>query len=139
MQRRLVSDRTRLLGWCLGSVSVCQPTTVGPFASLQVIDARKIHSGNAAILGAIPARRLSREMSATADGNTLVVVHTLSRQLQAIDMYRLHSTLKPLEHDASPCDPPDFLLPESLNSPKEIVRSHAVPALSLSNQGRRCP
>jgi hypothetical protein len=40
-------------------------------------------------------------MSATADGNTLMVVNTLSRQLQVIDMHRLHSALKPLEHDAS--------------------------------------
>jgi DNA-binding beta-propeller fold protein YncE len=57
--------------------------------SLLVIDAGRVAEGEGAIVGAIPAASLPREMRVTADGNTLLVVNTLSRKLQIIDLARL--------------------------------------------------
>jgi DNA-binding beta-propeller fold protein YncE len=63
--------------------------TVDVPQSLLVVDAAKVASGKAAILGSIPAGALPREMRVTADGRTLLVVNTLSRKLQVIDLARL--------------------------------------------------
>ncbi len=57
--------------------------------SLLVLDATKIAAGKAAILGAVQAASLPREMRVTADGRTLFVVNTVSRKLQVIDLARL--------------------------------------------------
>jgi DNA-binding beta-propeller fold protein YncE len=57
--------------------------------SLLLIDATRITEGDAAVLGAIPARSLPREMRTTSDGHTLLVVNTLSQQLQVIDLLKL--------------------------------------------------
>jgi DNA-binding beta-propeller fold protein YncE len=57
--------------------------------SLLLIDATRITAGDAAVLGAIPARSLPREMRTTSDGHTLLVVNTLSQQLQVIDLLKL--------------------------------------------------
>lgn len=57
--------------------------------SLLVLDATKIAAGKAAILGTVPAASLPREMRVTADGRTLLVVNTVSRKLQVIDLARL--------------------------------------------------
>jgi DNA-binding beta-propeller fold protein YncE len=62
--------------------------------SLLVLDAAKVAAGKAAILGAVPAASLPREMRVTADGRTLLVVNTVSRKLQVIDLARL--SLQPL-------------------------------------------
>jgi hypothetical protein len=57
--------------------------------SLLVIDPARAEEGSGAIVGAIPAAGLPREMRVTADGNTLLVVNTVSRKLQIIDLARL--------------------------------------------------
>ncbi len=57
--------------------------------SLLVIDAAKISTGKAAIQGSIPAGALPREMRLTSDERTLLVVNTVSRKLQVIDLARL--------------------------------------------------
>jgi DNA-binding beta-propeller fold protein YncE len=57
--------------------------------SLLVIDASRIGSGDAAILGSIPAGRLPREMATSADLQTLFVVNTNSKKLEVIDLKRL--------------------------------------------------
>jgi DNA-binding beta-propeller fold protein YncE len=57
--------------------------------SLLVVDAAKVSGGKAAVLGSIPAGALPREMRVTADGRTLLVVNTLSRKLQVIDIARM--------------------------------------------------
>jgi hypothetical protein len=63
--------------------------------SLLVLDTTRIAVGTGAILGAVPAASLPREMRVTADGRTLFVVNTLSRKLQVIDLARLPATLAP--------------------------------------------
>jgi DNA-binding beta-propeller fold protein YncE len=57
--------------------------------SLLVIDADRIGSGGAAILGSIPAGSLPREMSLSPDQHTLFVVNTNSKTLEIIDLARL--------------------------------------------------
>jgi DNA-binding beta-propeller fold protein YncE len=57
--------------------------------SLLVLDAAKVSGGKSAVLGSIPAGALPREMRVTADGRTLLVVNTLSRKLQVIDIARM--------------------------------------------------
>jgi len=57
--------------------------------SLLVLDATKVSGGKSAVLGSIRAGALPREMSVTADGRTLLVVNTLSRKLQVIDIARM--------------------------------------------------
>jgi DNA-binding beta-propeller fold protein YncE len=57
--------------------------------SLLVIDADLIGSGDAAILGSIPAGSLPREMSLSPDLRTLFVVNTNSKTLEIIDLARL--------------------------------------------------
>jgi DNA-binding beta-propeller fold protein YncE len=57
--------------------------------SLLVIDATKIGDGENAVLGAIPAQGLPREMRTTPDGRTLLVVNTQSQKLQILDLARL--------------------------------------------------
>jgi DNA-binding beta-propeller fold protein YncE len=57
--------------------------------SLLVIDASRIGSGDAAILGSIPAGSLPREMTLSLDLHTLFVVNTNSKTLEIIDLARL--------------------------------------------------
>jgi DNA-binding beta-propeller fold protein YncE len=57
--------------------------------SLIVIDARRIDSGEATILGSIPAGSLPREMAISSDLRTLFVVNTNSKNLEVIDLARL--------------------------------------------------
>ena len=57
--------------------------------SLLVIDASRINSGGAAILGSIPAGSLPREMAISSDLRTLFVVNTNSKNLEVIDLARL--------------------------------------------------
>jgi DNA-binding beta-propeller fold protein YncE len=57
--------------------------------SLLVLDATKVSGGKSAVLGSIPAGALPREMRVTATGRTLLVVNSLSRKLQVIDIARL--------------------------------------------------
>jgi DNA-binding beta-propeller fold protein YncE len=66
--------------------------------SLTVIDAAKISSGAAAVLGEIPAGAFPRELRVTADGKTLLVTNFNSRTLQLVDLARL--PLKPARHQA---------------------------------------
>jgi len=56
---------------------------------LTVVDATKLASGDAAILGAIPAGAFPREMRVTADGKTLLVTNFLSRTLEVVDLTRV--------------------------------------------------
>jgi DNA-binding beta-propeller fold protein YncE len=57
--------------------------------SLLVIDAGRIGSGAAAILGSIPAGSLPREMAISSDSRSLFVVNTNSKNLEVIDLARL--------------------------------------------------
>jgi DNA-binding beta-propeller fold protein YncE len=57
--------------------------------SLMVVDTTMISAGKDAILGTVPAGSLPREMRLTADQRTLLVVNTVSRKLQVIDLARL--------------------------------------------------
>jgi DNA-binding beta-propeller fold protein YncE len=57
--------------------------------SLLVIDASRIASGDAAILGSISAGSLPREMSLSPDRRALFVVNTNSKNLEIIDLARL--------------------------------------------------
>jgi len=56
---------------------------------LSVIDAAKLSSGAAAILGTIPAGAFPRELRVTADGKTLLVTNFNSSTLEMIDLERL--------------------------------------------------
>ena len=53
------------------------------------MDATKIAAGKAAVLGTVQSAGLPREMRATTDGRTLLVVNTPSRTLQVIDLAKL--------------------------------------------------
>jgi DNA-binding beta-propeller fold protein YncE len=57
--------------------------------SLLVIDGGRVGSGDAAILGSIPAGSLPREMAISSDLHTLFVVNTNSKNLEIIDLARL--------------------------------------------------
>jgi DNA-binding beta-propeller fold protein YncE len=57
--------------------------------TLTVVDAAKIGSGDAAILGSIPAGAFPREMRATSDGAMLLLTNFTSRSVEAIDLTRL--------------------------------------------------
>jgi DNA-binding beta-propeller fold protein YncE len=56
--------------------------------SLLVIDATRIGSGDAAIIGSIVAGSLPREMAISSDLRTLLVVNTNSKNLEVIDLAR---------------------------------------------------
>ena len=56
---------------------------------LTVIDAVKVYSGAAAVMGTIPAGGFPREFGATADGKTLFVANFLSNTLEVIDVARM--------------------------------------------------
>jgi DNA-binding beta-propeller fold protein YncE len=62
--------------------------------SLLMIDANRIGSGDAAILGSIPAGKLPREMAVSPDLHTLFVVNTNSKALEVIDLRRLKIQLR---------------------------------------------
>jgi DNA-binding beta-propeller fold protein YncE len=62
--------------------------------SLSVIDASRIGSGDAAILGSIPAGSLPREMAISSDLHTLFAVNTNSKNLEVIDLGRLSIQLR---------------------------------------------
>jgi YVTN family beta-propeller protein len=57
--------------------------------SLTVIDAAKIDSGAAAVIGAIPAGAFPRELRLTPDGRTLLLTNFTSNSLEIIDLTRL--------------------------------------------------
>lgn len=56
---------------------------------LTVIDATKVSSGAAAVLGTIPAGAFPRELQLTADQRTLLVTNFSSKTLQLVDLARL--------------------------------------------------
>lgn len=56
--------------------------------SLSVIDAGKVSSGAAAVVGSIPAGGFPRELRATADGRTLVLTNFASQTVEVIDLAR---------------------------------------------------
>jgi DNA-binding beta-propeller fold protein YncE len=64
--------------------------------NLSVINAAKVASGAAAVLGLIPAGGFPRELRVTADGRTLLVTNFTSNTLELVDLTRL-----PLEKKAS--------------------------------------
>jgi DNA-binding beta-propeller fold protein YncE len=64
-------------------------TAASAVQSLTVIDASRIESGDAAILGSMPAGSLPREMAISSDSRTLFVVNTNSKNLEVIDLARL--------------------------------------------------
>jgi DNA-binding beta-propeller fold protein YncE len=63
--------------------------TAGDNQSLTVIDAAKLSSGSAAVLGAIQAGAFPRELSLTADQRTLFVTNFKSKTLEIVDLARL--------------------------------------------------
>jgi DNA-binding beta-propeller fold protein YncE len=56
---------------------------------LTVVDAEKLRSGAAAVVGTIPAGAFPRELRLTADGRTLFVTNFASRTLEMIDLARV--------------------------------------------------
>lgn len=61
----------------------------GEKQDLTVIDAARVTSGEAAILGGIPAGEFPREFGATPDGRTLFVANYMSNTLEVIDVARI--------------------------------------------------
>lgn len=57
--------------------------------NLSVIDAAKVASGAAAVLGMIPAGGFPRELRVTTDGRTLLVTNFASNMLELVDLARL--------------------------------------------------
>lgn len=57
--------------------------------SLSIIDAQKIASGEAAVLGSVPAGVFPRELSVTDDQGTLLLTNFGSKNLAVIDIARL--------------------------------------------------
>ena len=57
--------------------------------NLTIIDAQKITSGAAAVLGTVPAGVFPRELRLTNDGKTLLLTNFGSKNLAMIDMARL--------------------------------------------------
>jgi DNA-binding beta-propeller fold protein YncE len=58
--------------------------------SVTVVDATKMTSGAAAVLGSFSAGAFPREMRISADGHTLFLTNFASRTLQIVDLDRLH-------------------------------------------------
>lgn len=58
--------------------------------NLTVIDAAKVSSGAAAILGVIPAGGFPREFGATVDGKVIFVANYTTNTLEVIDVGRMH-------------------------------------------------
>ncbi len=56
---------------------------------LTVVDATRVKSGAAAVLGTIPAGAFPRELRLTADGKTLLVTNFNSKTVELIDLARL--------------------------------------------------
>jgi DNA-binding beta-propeller fold protein YncE len=56
---------------------------------LNVIDASKVASGAAAVVGSIPAGGFPREIRTTADGRTLLLTNFTSKTLEIVDLDRL--------------------------------------------------
>lgn len=56
---------------------------------LAVVDAARVTSGAAAVIGSIPAGGFPREIRTTADGRTLLLTNFTSRTLEIIDLNRL--------------------------------------------------
>ena len=56
--------------------------------NLTIIDAQKITSGAAAVLGTVPAGVFPRELRLTHDGKTLLLTNFGSKNLAMIDMAR---------------------------------------------------
>jgi DNA-binding beta-propeller fold protein YncE len=56
---------------------------------LSVIDAAKVSTGAAAVLGTIPAGAFPRELRVSADGRTLFVTNFNSKTLELVDLSRL--------------------------------------------------
>jgi DNA-binding beta-propeller fold protein YncE len=56
---------------------------------LTVIDAAKVSSGAAAVIGTIPAGGFPRELRLTSDGRTLLLTNFASSSLEIIDLARL--------------------------------------------------
>jgi DNA-binding beta-propeller fold protein YncE len=56
---------------------------------LTVVDATRVQSGAAAVLGAIPAGGFPRELKLTADQRTLLVTNFVSGTLELVDLARL--------------------------------------------------
>ena len=59
-----------------------------------VIDASKISSGEAAVMGSLPAQGFPREFGYSADGRTLFLANYSSNSLEVIDVPRLQITPK---------------------------------------------
>jgi hypothetical protein len=57
--------------------------------ALVVVDTGKFSRGSEAVLGKIAAGALPREMRITPDDETLLVVNSISRRLQVIDLARM--------------------------------------------------
>ncbi len=57
--------------------------------SLTIIDAQKITSGEAAVLGTVPAGVFPRELRVTEDQKTLLLTNFGSKNLAVIDVVRL--------------------------------------------------
>jgi hypothetical protein len=57
--------------------------------SLTIIDAHKISSGEAAVLGTVPAGVFPRELRVTEDQTTLLLTNFGSKSLALIDIARL--------------------------------------------------
>jgi DNA-binding beta-propeller fold protein YncE len=57
--------------------------------TLTVIDATKINSGQAAVMGSIPAGIFPREFGSSPDGRTLYVANYGSKELEVLDLARL--------------------------------------------------
>jgi len=61
---------------------------------LNVIDAARVSSGAAAVLGLIPAGGFPRELQVTADGHTLLVTNYTSKTVEIVDLDRLPQAMK---------------------------------------------
>jgi DNA-binding beta-propeller fold protein YncE len=57
--------------------------------SLTIIDAQKIASGEAAVLGSVPAGVFPRELRVTEDQGTLLLTNFGSKNLALVDIARL--------------------------------------------------
>ena len=56
---------------------------------LTVVDATRVKSGAAAVLGTIPAGAFPRELRLTADAKTLIVTNFNSKTIELVDLGRL--------------------------------------------------
>jgi hypothetical protein len=87
------------------SLELCLTAAASAVQSLMVIDASRIESCDAAILGSMPAGSLPREMAISSDSRTLFVVNTNSKNLEVIDLARLPVQIAPTSTSTSANDP----------------------------------